>query len=265
MSLSWEWRRALTTVLAVWLLLSLWKSRLQLSMTPSRAPFHSGMHMVEDVQQEGAPSSARWSADASTSHRDSAGALSRPPAGSWPHLARNNASCTRCEQFCVATHAEFHCPLRKCCACAFCHIPGRAAYPEPARQQPAEARAAQRPPPPPPPLPARSRGGAAAAAAAAADAADAAAAADPDSSDGKHSVTVSTRSSPPTVDAGGHRHSVALGVLTESRESARFKAMERTRLTNPGPLTLTLTLRPSPSPSRLDREPHPDPTRRTHG
>ena len=261
MSLSWEWRRALTTVLAVWLLLSLWKTRLQLSMTPSRAPFHSGMHMVEDLQQEGSPSSARWSADAPASHRGSAGA--RPPAGSWPYLARNNASCTRCEPFCVATHAEFHCPLRKCCACPFCRIAARAAEPEPSRQQPAEARAAQRPPPPPP-LPARSQGGAAAAATAAA-AADAAAATDSDSSDGKHSVTVSTRSSPPTVGAGGHRHSVALGVLTESRESARFKAMERTRLTNPGPLTLTLTLRPSLSPSRLDREPHPDPTRRTHG
>lgn len=240
MTLSWEWRRALATVLAVWLLLSLWKSRLQLRMTPSRAvPFHSGMQMVEDVRQGGSPSSARWSTDATASNRDSAGALPER-SRSWPRFAGDNAShplasCTRCEPFCTATHAEFHCPLRKCCGCAFCRLAASAVEPEPPRQQPAEVRAAQRPPPPPLPPPAArsSRGGAAAAAAG------------PDSSDGEHSITVSTRSNPPAGDAGGHRHSVALGVLTESRESLRFKAMESTWMTNPHPLTLT----PSPEAS----------------
>ena len=257
MWLSWEWRRALTTVLAVWLLLSLWKSRLQLSITPSRAvPFHSGMQMVEDVRQGGSPSSARWSADAPTSNHDSAGALPRERPRSWSRFAPDNAShplapmaasCTRCEPFCAATHAEFHCPLRKCCGCSFCHTTTSSAEPEPQRQ-PAEARAAQRPPPPPLPPPASSSGAAAA---------DAAAATGSASSDGEHSVTVSTRSSPPAGagGAGGHRHSVALGVLTESRESARFKAMESMRLTNPDPstsphphpktLALTLTTQPS--------------------
>ena len=215
MSLSWEWRRALSTVLAVWLLLSLWKSRLQLSMTPSRAvPFHSGMQMVEDVRQGGSPSSARWSADAASSNRDSAGALPSERPRGWPQFARDNAShplapmvprCTGCEPFCKATHAEFHCRLRKCCACPFCLAAASAAGP------------AQRPPPPPPlPPPARSRGGAAAAAARPGGA-----------EEGEHSVTVSTRSSSGPSLVGGHRHSVALGVLTESRESQRFKAMVR--------------------------------------
>ena len=149
MSLSWEWRRALSTVLAVWLLLSLWKSRLQLSMTPSRAvPFHSGMQMVEDVRQGGSPSSARWSADAASSNRDSAGALPSERPRGWPQFARDNAShplapmvprCTGCEPFCKATHAEFHCRLRKCCACPFC-LAAASAQPRRCRRSSSQAR-----------------------------------------------------------------------------------------------------------------------------
>ena len=68
----------------------------------------------------------------------------------------------------------------------------------------------------------------------------AAAASGPAASDGERDVPppsgraaamARSAAGPPTSDADGHRHSVALGVLTESRESARFKAMESTWLT----------------------------------
>jgi len=229
MPLSREWRKALATVLAVWLLLSLWKSRLQLTMASSRAaPVHSGVQPVQHMRQRGSASSTRWSADVASSYQGSVEALPRERPRSSPHFALDNAShppapaaasCTGCEPVCTARHTEFHCPLRKCCACSFCLAAGIGEL-EPPRL-PAEAQRTL-PPPPPPPLAHGLSGGAAAAAAG------------PTASKGAHTVSISTRSAPATSDAGGHRHSVALGVLTESRESSRFKAMETTWLTQFG-------------------------------
>lgn len=107
--------------------------------------------------------------------------------------------------------AAFHSPLSKCCACSFC-LAADTGGPEPRRQ------------------PTQADGGGGAAAAASGPAASVGERDVPPPS-GRAAAMARSAAGPPTSDADGHRHSVALGVLTESRESARFKAMESTWLT----------------------------------
>ena len=120
-------------------------------------------------------------------------------------------ACTReCGLVCEPEHAEIHCQMLKCCACDFCRQWLMEPERRPATAAPRTALAAY-----PPPVNATRRGS------------SGAVTAHPQPT---RSLPTASKDDAEPLAMNSHRHTVALGVLTESRESARFKAMESTWL-----------------------------------
>mgnify|MGYP006134237433 CR=1 FL=1 len=239
MILSWEWRKTLSVILGVWLLLSLWKSRFASRLAPTYAP-PSVRWPATSVQEAQEQLIRRDAVDRVLPPRRDVS--NRSFVGVACTVARKgDAATAACEPFCAVEHREHHCSLCKCRACRFCdatspqlnehHAPQRHAASTRTSWQPSSepARVAARP-------------GLTNATTAATAAARAGSVSHSDGDFDGEGVGVSAVSRAPSAEVSlptpqstsmvvsGHKHTVALGVLTESRESPRFVALESTWL-----------------------------------